>query len=61
MGSSIMKEGEGALAWFFTLLWAGWSCEIASGASAAGVGIPTLPWYRRKRSELSGMDNNGAA
>ena len=56
-----MKEGEGALAWFFTLLWAGWSCEIASGASAAGVGIPTLPWYRRKRSELSGMDNNGAA
>jgi hypothetical protein len=34
--------------WVFALPWDVWSCEITSGASAAGVGIPTLPWYRRK-------------
>jgi hypothetical protein len=38
----------------FNLLWAGWSCEIASEASVVGV-------CRWKRSGLSGRDNNGAA
>ena len=47
--------------WVFALPWAGWSCEITSGASAAGVGIPTLAWCRWKRSGLSGRGLNGKA
>ena len=49
--------------WVFALPWAGWSCEITSEASEAsevGVGRKALAWCRRKRSGLSGRDNNGA-
>ena len=44
--------------WVFALPWAGWSCEIASEASEVGVGRQELAWSRRKRAELSGMDQD---
>jgi hypothetical protein len=44
--------------WVFGLPWAGWSCEIASEASEVGVGRQELAWYRRRRAELSGMDQD---
>ena len=34
--------------WVFALPWGVWSYEITSGASVAGVGIPTLSCCRRK-------------
>ena len=46
--------------WVFALPWAGWSYGFASEASEVGVGRKALAWCRRKRSGLSGRDNNGA-
>ena len=39
---------ESPAMWVFALPWGVWSYEITSGASVAGVGIPTLSCCRRK-------------